>query len=194
MEILARAGYRFEVASSGVQETGAGCRVTALELAVALATDKARAVAAHRPDAVVMGADTVVEHCGRLLGKPSDAQKATAMLSALRGAEHTVITGVAVVSGGTIRTGSRSTLVKMREYDDSELQRYVTSGSPLDKAGGYGIQDQAFMPAKSISGCYLNVVGLPLCLAEELLQEAGAGSLATSAPCMPHDVIPVPSV
>ena len=95
------------------------------------------------------------------------------MLTRLRGGEHTVITGVAVLSGGSCNTGHAATTVTMRGYSDDEVAAYIASGDALDKAGAYGIQDPYFTPAERVDGCYLNVVGLPLCTLAGMLREAG---------------------
>jgi len=160
------------------------------EVAVSLATAKASAIARQSRSTVVIGADTIVAMSGKQYGKPSDADDARLMLEELRGKSHAVITGVAIVAGENIISGHRSTLVNMRDYDVSEITNYITSGSPLDKAGSYGIQDESFMPAASIEGCYLNVVGLPLCLTGELMVSVGLITGADSPACPNHDGIP----
>ena len=124
---------------------------------------------------VVIAADTTVSLAGRMLGKPTDEGEATEMLRALRGREHAVLTGVTVVEARSRHRSSRyrSTAVRMRTYSDEEIAAYVTSGKPMDKAGGYAVQDIDFRPAATVSGCYLNVVGLPLCDVAELLSGLG---------------------
>ena len=113
---------------------------------------------------VVLAADTVVVLDDVILNKPRDEAEATAMLASLRGRAHRVLTGVALAAGGQIAwTSVVETTVWMREYSVDEVERYVRSGSPLDKAGAYGIQDRAFRPVAWIDGCLANVVGLPLC-------------------------------
>jgi septum formation protein len=115
-------------------------------------------------DPVVLGADTAVVLGSQILGKPADEAEARAMLAALRGRAHRVLTGVALVVGGEIAwSGVVETAVWMREYRADEVDRYVRSGRPLDKAGAYGIQDADFRPVEWTEGCYANVVGLPLC-------------------------------
>lgn len=163
------------------------------ELAMRLARDKALAVAERYPKAAVLTADTVVALDGRLLGKPADADEARAMLRALRGHSHQVVTGLALATGGAATDGTDdgqagagggrgddlvwhaavTTLVEMRAYTDDEIERYVRTGRPLDKAGGYAIQDRDFAPVTRIVGCYPNVVGLPLCETRRALAAAG---------------------
>jgi MAF protein len=141
-----------------------------------LALEKARSVAQRQPQAVVLGADTTVVIDGEVLEKPADAAEATRMLKALRGRPHTVVTGVAVVDGRTGRwlSATRSTEVLMRRYSDEEIAAYVASGEPMDKAGAYAVQDERFHPAEDVAGCYLNVVGFPLCEVVRLLDRLGA--------------------
>ena len=115
-------------------------------------------------DPVVLGADTVVVLDGAILGKPADEAEARAMLAALRARDHRVLTGVALAVAGEVAwSGLVETRVSMRAYGADEVERYVRSGRPLDKAGGYGIQDADFRPVDRIEGCFANVVGLPLC-------------------------------
>ena len=115
-------------------------------------------------DLIVLAADTVVVLNGAILGKPGDDSEATAMLTSLRDRAHRVFTGVALAAMGEIVWSSVvTTTVWMRGYGDHEMERYIRSGSPLDKAGAYGIQDADFRPVERIEGCLANVVGLPLC-------------------------------
>ncbi|MHB1413881.1 MAG: Maf family protein [Chloroflexota bacterium] len=173
-DILRLLGVLFVVETSDIAESplkGEPAEVMAQRLAEA----KASAVARRVTPRYVIGADTVVVHGTEVLGKPVDATDATRMLRDLRGREHAVISGVAVVDRVAGRTiaGSLRTRVMMRDYADDEIARYVAAGEPFDKAGGYAIQDPDFRPVASIEGCYLNVVGLPLCLLLYLLWEAG---------------------
>ncbi len=150
-------------------------------MAVALA--KALAVAAElapagRP-AVILAADTEVVLDGRLLGKPQDAADAARMLEALRGREHLVITGLAVVEVGPAgvadrrETTSVTSRVRMAEYSAAEIAEYVATGEPLDKAGGYAVQGLGGRLVASVDGCLTNVVGLPLTTTRALLERRG---------------------
>ena len=136
-----------------------------------LALDKAMSVAQGRHKGLVLGADTVVVHEGKVMGKPGSVAEAVNMLKNLRGREHRVVTGVAVVEAGSgkARTKHKVSTVVMRDYTDGEIKTYVGSGEPMDKAGGYAVQDIVFRPAGSVAGCYANVIGLPLCTVAELL-------------------------
>jgi MAF protein len=133
--------------------------VGALNVAVA----KARAVKTSAAE-VIVAADTLVVADGQVLGKPAGADNARAMLRQLRGRPHLVLTGVALrAAHGQPWGGVVSTRVIMRDYSDREIEDYVMRGEPHDKAGGYAIQDTAFRPVEDLDGCYLNVVGMPLC-------------------------------
>jgi MAF protein len=173
-EILRSAGFDFEARPAGVDEHAGTAGLSPVEAAVAIARAKAAAVAALVPGAAVIGADTLVVLDGQALGKPASRDAAKAILEGLRGRSHTVITAVAVAIGDLTATGVKRTLVRFRDYADAEIAAYVASGALMDKAGAYGIQDRPFSPAESYEGCYLNVVGLPLCLTARLLRDAGA--------------------
>jgi MAF protein len=145
------------------------------ETALRLACEKAEAVASGLSSGVVIGGDTVVVAGGRILGKPADPDEARSMLRKLRGCEHQVITGVCLLdlANGARFSEAVATRVWMRHYSDEEVERYVLGGAPLDKAGAYGIQDGSFQPVDRIDGCYLNVVGLPLCAVARGLRDLG---------------------
>jgi septum formation protein len=137
----------------------------------ALALGKARRVAGRRPEALVIGADTVVVARGVRLGKPGDEAEAVEMLRRLHGRTHEVWTGLAIVCGGEQRTAAEVTKVQFARLDDAELRAYVRTGEPLDKAGAYGIQGLAAQFVRRIDGDYGNVVGLPLARLRQLLKE-----------------------
>jgi septum formation protein len=115
--------------------------------------------------AIVIGADTIVVLDGRILGKPSDAAEAREMLLALRDRIHQVYTALALIPlpAGEPLACLALTDVPMRDYTDTEIERYVASGDPFDKAGAYAIQNHGFHPVPHLTGCYANVMGLPLC-------------------------------
>ena len=174
-EILSGAGFQLEVVPSGVDEKKLFTADTDLPRAVEhLALSKAKSVSVSRLNRYVLGADTIVVLDHRVLGKPESSAQATAMLNALSGRNHEVITGVAVIDpSGDTQTISVKTLVTMRGLSNGEIAKYIASGSPYDKAGGYGIQDRSFAPVETYGDCYLNVVGLPMCATLELLQGSG---------------------
>lgn len=147
-------------------------------LAVSNARAKAIDVAAKTSDeAVVIGADTIVVLQNRVYGKPSDIDDARHMLIELSGQEHKVITGMAVATGGHVFTDFAVTLVKMRELDERQIETYIQSGEPMDKAGAYAIQGKGALLVESIQGCYYNVVGLPLVTLDILLKKNGVSLL-----------------
>ncbi len=173
-EILGRLGAPFTVEPSGVDETpltGEGPE----ELAARLALAKARDVAARHTDGLVIGADTLVAREGRIFGKPRDRAEATEMLRQLRDGQHLVVTGLAVVraSDGAERVTTVPAAVVMRAYSDAEIERYVDTGEPLDKAGAYGAQGEGARLITRIDGPFLTVVGLPLDQLRPLLRELG---------------------
>jgi septum formation protein len=139
-----------------------------------LAREKASAVAARRPDALVLGSDTVVVLDGELLGKPARRQDAVATLMRLAGREHVVFTGLAVVApGGGTHVAVSSTRVRFRAFDEPTARRYVATGEPLDKAGSYGIQGLGAALIEGIEGDYFTVVGFPIPALVRLLEAAG---------------------
>jgi septum formation protein len=151
------------------------------EAARRLALDKAQAVAARVPAGVVLGADTIVVIEGLALGKPATAEEARQMLRRLRGREHEVITGVAVVEapGGRRETAAVVSRVRMTDYGESAIEAYVASGEPFDKAGAYAIQGRGAALVASLEGSFSNVVGLPL---EETARLLRAFGVAVSEP------------
>ena len=174
-ELLAALGLEFDVVPSHVDET--------TSVAELLARRKAEAVTEVHPDALVIGSDTVVVLDGCILGKPGDAAEARAMLASLRGRSHEVVTGVAVTLDGCVRSDHDRTSVHMRAYDDNEIEAFIASRSPFDKAGGYAIQDETFAPVAAFEGCRCNVVGLPLATLRALLAECGVETDAPSVEC-----------
>jgi septum formation protein len=140
-----------------------------------LALGKARSVARRLASGVVLGADTAVILGSRVFGKPKDLEDARRMLRALRGRAHEVITGVALVEAGTVHEAVVSvvTRVVMKSYEEVEIDRYVLSGEPLDKAGAYAVQEKGGVLVERVDGCYTNVVGLPLTTTRKLLESWG---------------------
>jgi MAF protein len=157
-----------------------------LSSALNVALAKARAVEC-QPEEVVLAADTLVVCDGEVLGKPADEAEASAMLARLRGRPHAVLTGVVLRAGnGREWGGVVETRVWMRGYSETEVQAYIARGEPFDKAGGYAIQDAEFRPVERVEGCYLNVVGLPVCAAVaglEALSHNVSRPTSLRAPC-----------
>jgi septum formation protein len=177
-ELLKNAGIPFIVQPSEIPELP---RVGEAPQAFAerLAREKALDVFRRRPQDFVLGADTIVIVDGQILGKPRDAGDAARMLRLLAGRTHQVITGVCLI--GPYRKGrssleetrSENTLVTISELSDDDIQSYVATGEPLDKAGAYAIQGRASRWISRIEGDYFNVVGLPVSLVYRMLQENG---------------------
>jgi MAF protein len=138
-----------------------------------LALQKAKKIAsAKKNDAVILAADTIVLHAGHILGKPQDKQHAREMLLALRGRVHQVATAICLITHeDEIFQDLCISSVHMRTYNDDEIQAYVDSGDPLDKAGGYAIQNKSFDPVTQFSGCFASVMGFPLCYIERNLRK-----------------------
>jgi MAF protein len=174
-EILESAGLEFEVVAPDVTEDSPDEGERAEHYAMRMARRKASSVATKVGRGVVLGADTVVVVDGAILGKPVTRSEAVEMLRRLRGRDHGVTTGMAVVdsAAGLVEIAAVTSTVHMRRYGDGEIEAYVASGEPFDKAGAYAVQDTHFRPADRVEGCYLNVVGLPLCRAAELLSRIG---------------------
>lgn len=168
--LLRQAGAEFTVVDPGPDREWPG-RAEPRHGVRALALDKAKRIAARRPDAVVVGADTVVVLRGRRLGKPASADEAREMLARLHGRRHEVWTGLAVVRGDEQRTGAECTVVHFQRLSAEEIDRYVRSGESLDKAGAYGIQGLAGQFVRRIEGDYGTVVGLPLARLRQILAE-----------------------
>lgn len=161
-ELLARAGIVFEVVASPAEEIH-DASMTPQVLCETNARLKAEAVAAVRPDATVVGADTLVFIDGMPLGKPADIDGARAMLRRLSGRSHQVCTGVCVIrGGGEPETFHDLTEVVFRELDDAAIDEYFSLVDPLDKAGSYGIQEHGERLVVEIRGSFENVMGLPV--------------------------------
>ena len=172
-QILKELGIPFSIENPSVDETIESEEPR--ELVKRLALAKANKVVIDNTDYLVVGADTVVSFNGKIMGKPKTSAEARLMLESLSGNTHQVITGVAVVDHKKQRSWvqCKETTVKMRFLSNEEIESYVNSGEPMDKAGGYAIQDIYFSPAESVDGCISNVVGLPACSLIQLLDSAG---------------------
>jgi septum formation protein len=171
-QLLAALGFEFTVDAADVDETPFPGEPPGV-LVCRLCRAKAVAVAQRHPGKVVLAADTLVVLDGSLLGKPADPLEAVAMLTTLRDRVHVVYTAVCVMNSQHIEMRVSATDVKMRAYTDAEIEAYVETGDPLDKAGAYGIQDPQFAPVESWEGCYSAVMGLPMGLVAEMLGQAG---------------------
>jgi septum formation protein len=173
-ELLTQIGLSFTVAPADVDESVLPGE-SPEAYAVRVALDKARIAAERAGEGTVIAADTIVVAGDAILGKPSGPADARRMLSVLSGRRHEVITGLAVVDAATGQSTVRTsaTQVWFRKLSDLEIEAYVATGEPLDKAGAYGIQERGALLVERIEGCYSNVVGLPLSLLGEMLREYG---------------------
>ena len=142
-------------------------------LAVENAKLKAGSIAAKHPDAIVIGADTIVVLDGEIFGKPDGVKGAEKMLARLSGRRHEVITGLAICAGGKIFTAAEVTEVFFGTMTAEEIHDYVATGEPLDKSGSYALQGGATKFIEKIHGDWSNVVGLPVYRLKKLAQEAG---------------------
>ena len=160
--LLAAAGIEFDLIESGVEEERRGGEPAA-EFALRMAAEKALTVSRRAGGALVLGADTVVECGGEILGKPRDYADAHRMLRKLSGRFHTVVTAFALARGGQLAE-SRAVVsrVRFRELGDHEIDIYIRTGEPMDKAGAYGIQAEGAGLVVEVEGERDNVMGLPV--------------------------------
>ncbi|MDE3058323.1 MAG: septum formation inhibitor Maf [Bacteroidota bacterium] len=162
--LLRQIGIKFSVHESNVDEVLDPGK-TFGENVKSLSLQKALAVASHYTSGIVIGSDTIVVAGKRILGKPASRKDAAAMLRQLSGRTHTVFTGFSIVDAKSKRTvvDCEETKVTFRRLSDREIREYVRSGSPMDKAGAYGIQDDyGAVFVERLEGCYYTVVGFPL--------------------------------
>jgi MAF protein len=147
---------------------------------------KALSVAKADQEEIIVAADTLVVLRDQVIGKPEDPASARDTLAALRGGEHRVITGLAVILPQSAKPILQAveTVVRMRQYGEEEIASYVGRGEPFDKAGAYAIQDPEFDPVERVEGCYANVMGLPLCHLFAILRDrASLHSVPPVAAC-----------
>jgi septum formation protein len=181
-ELLGSAGFRFDIDPADVDERqrhGEGVEQYVTRLAV----DKASSVASRHPSAAVLGADTAVVVGDHLLGKPSDDDEAAWMLRELSGREHVVLTGLAIMAAGRVVSAVDRSVVRFARLSADEIDWYVASGEPRDKAGAYAIQGLASRFVEAVEGSYSNVVGLPVALFYRLVRDLGV--LERLAPASP---------
>ena len=171
-EILRSVGWPFEAAAANIDET-ARSEEDVSEYVERLACEKAEAVAVGRVSGLVLGADTVVAVGGEVLGKPADTEDARRMLRLLSGRWHEVLTGVAVVRAETkeVLVAHERTRVRFAAMTDAEIDWYISTGEPTDKAGAYGVQGRAALFIEEIEGDYRNIMGLPIRLVYKLMGE-----------------------
>ena len=181
-QLLDLIGIAHEVRPANIDETMRP-RETPRRHAERLAREKASAIAKRDPDLITIGADTIVVVNRKVLGKPRDADDAARMLALLSGREHVVTTAVAVSRGKKLRSAVEEVRVKFRRLRDDEIEAYIATGEPMDKAGAYGIQGYGATIVERIEGDYFAVMGLPIVRLVGLLRDVGIryqfGSLAT---------------
>lgn len=182
-ELLTTAGLSFRVLTADTDETVP--KGTHPDVAVSLLAERKAAAVKEKyslgDDALIIAADTVVYHNGMILGKPKDEADAVAMLTSLSGSEHSVSTGLALSYGGRIVSEPVSTVIRFRELSREEIELYVKTGEPMDKAGAYGIQVKASMFVTGIEGDYFATVGLPVCRLMTLAREEFGIDLSVTA-------------
>lgn len=173
IDLLHKMELKFEIIPASVEEVTDGAQPPE-ENALALAHQKAAHVARKHPGSFVLGADTIVVLDRTLLGKPQNAQEAEAMLTALSGRAHQVITGVALIDPEGVHSGhAEVSTVRIKELDKETIRRYIEGGEPMDKAGAYAIQGEGATLVEAWSGSWTNIVGLPVEAVCRLLKEAG---------------------
>ncbi len=172
-EILENLGLTFEVMTSNAAEVTD--EKESEKIAMALSIIKAQSVAKNVLDsnALIIGCDTIVVKNDKILGKPKTREEAEEMLTLLSNDCHTVISGLTLVLGDKTLSRCEKTQVFFDEIEKSEMENYIASKDPFDKAGGYGIQGAASRFIKGISGCYFNVVGFPVHLFYKMVKELG---------------------
>jgi MAF protein len=177
-ELLGLTGWQYDLCPVDVDET-AESNEPAGDLALRLAYSKAEAALRIVPHAeILLAADTLVVDGERVLGKPSDKEDARRMLETLRGRDHRVISALVLKGTAGEQVELCETVVPMREYGIDEVAAYIETGSPMDKAGAYGIQDREFNPVdvERTRGCFANVMGLPLCHLLRSMRRLGMNS------------------
>lgn len=178
-EILEKTGLKFKVDKSDYKEKTA-LGLQSHKLARFLSREKARHVARRHRNALVIAADTIVVLRGKLFGKPRNEEQAKEMLKALSGKVHSVITGFTIIDTAGKKEISRSIESKVffKRLSDDEIETYIRSGEPLDKAGAYGVQGLGAVIVKRIEGDFFNVMGLPLNALAESLKKFGVNVLS----------------
>ncbi len=182
-ELLRQVGFEFDLVPSGVEEDFVQGE-SPQEHVIRLAQAKARDVGSKYPKRWVIAADTIVCIDGSILGKPKNREEAVQMLRRLSGQEHRVLTGFAVCHLGKRMADKQAveTAVRMKPLTPAEMEWYVQTGEPFDKAGGYAIQGIGSFMIESIRGSYTNVVGLPLCELIQMLNRLGAITFPPPSP------------
>ena len=179
-ELLRGLGLHFEIRTADIDESMDPARGAAAEVA-RISREKALAVQKQAgDDVVIIAADTIVCVDDRILGKPHTEEEAAQMLRLLSGRSHQVRTGVTVLRGTRAVTEVETAEVRFRALSDREIEAYIATGEPMDKAGSYGIQGRAAIFVEGICGDYFNVMGLPLCRLSQILEQFGISVLGNA--------------
>ena len=180
-ELLQRLGLEFDIVTADIDET-MDKSLSVADAVCKVCEKKAAAVGQTHPGRLILAADTVVVADDAVLGKPHSEQQAHEMLRMLSDREHQVITGCCLWLDGALETFYETTSIRFKALSDAEIDAYIATGSPMDKAGSYGIQDHAAVFATGIIGDYYNVMGLPVCRVAQALRRHGIPVLNTTEP------------
>lgn len=181
-ELLQLLGIPFQIMVANADEDSISVPEPALNVVQTAQLKSAKIAASlqpNHPPTIILAADTTVAHAGEMLNKPGNVEESWQMLRRLRNTKHEVHTGMVLLDPRNKREwrGVSTAVVTMRPYTDAEIETYIATGDPFDKAGGYAIQHPQFRPVAHLQGCYCNVMGLPVCdLIVALEQFLGADS------------------
>ncbi|NWF63491.1 MAG: septum formation inhibitor Maf [Chloroflexi bacterium] len=177
-QLFGLGGWDFTVIVADIDETPFADE-SPREYVIRLAQAKALAIQPQaESDAVIVGSDTTVVDGNEILGKPINEADARRMLKQLRGRVHQVYTAIAILQNGKLMAALSITDVPMRDYSDAEIEAYIATGDPMDKAGAYAIQHPGFKPVNKLDGCYASVMGLPMCHVLRILKQVEIVPLA----------------
>jgi len=171
-KILEQIGLDFKVVISDFDETKIRFK-TPQEMVEKLSLGKAKTIAKKYPNSIIIGADTTVIFKSEIIGKPKSKEDAVRILRLLSGNTHEIVTGFTVLKGNKSITKHVTSRVKFKKLTEDEIKAYVATGEPMDKAGGYGIQEKGGLFMENIQGDYFNVVGLPIFAVAKALKKFG---------------------
>ena len=180
-DLLSMLGLEFTVVTADIDET-MDENLSVEEAVAEVCKRKAEAVAELHPNDTIISADTIVVVDGKVLGKPRNEDHAKDMLRSLSGRSHTVMTAFCLWEKGKAVTHVEQTHLRFKPLSEEEIAAYVATGSPMDKAGAYGIQDQASIFVEALEGDYYNVMGLPVCALVKALRKNGIAVLGSTEP------------
>ena len=180
-DLLSMLGLEFTVVTADIDET-MDEKLSVEEAVAEVCKRKAEAVAVLHPHDTIISADTIVVVDGKVLGKPRNEDHAKDMLRSLSGRSHTVMTAFCLWEKGKAVTHVEQTNLRFKPLSNEEIDAYVATGSPMDKAGAYGIQDQASIFVEALEGDYYNVMGLPVCALVKALRKNGIAVLGSTEP------------